>query len=100
MVAKKFFTDYSGILHTDGYIEFENDIGTKDMIHTCCRAGARCGFIESLNVQKMDSEASRWLECVVACFDGLFAIARHAREQCLSLNAWHMLMQEHAPANL
>jgi len=27
-VAKEFFKDYGGILHTDGYVAYEKDIGT------------------------------------------------------------------------
>ena len=32
-VAEEFFKDYGGILHSDGYVAYEKDIGTKDLIH-------------------------------------------------------------------
>ena len=40
-VPKKFFKDYGGILHTDGYAAYEKDIGAEGMIHACCIAHAR-----------------------------------------------------------
>jgi hypothetical protein len=43
-VAKEFFKDYGGILHTDGYVAYEKGIGTKDLIHACCLAHARRGL--------------------------------------------------------
>jgi transposase len=47
-VAREFFKDYGGILHTDGYAAYEKDIGAKDLIHACCMAHARRGFILTL----------------------------------------------------
>lgn len=49
--AKEFFKDYGGILHTDGYVAYEKDTGTKDLIHACCRAHARRGFVDAIKVQ-------------------------------------------------
>ncbi len=49
-VAAEFFKNYGGILHTDGYVVYENDIGTKDLIHACCLAHARRGFIDAIKV--------------------------------------------------
>jgi hypothetical protein len=31
-IAQRFFKDYGGILHTDGYVAYEKDIGAKEMI--------------------------------------------------------------------
>ncbi len=113
-VAKEFFKDYGGILHTDGYVVYEKDIGTKDLIHACCLAHARRGFVDALKVQtKAQAPAARLhpsqqrplagdtgLERAVALMDGLFAIDRQAREQNLSLADRHLLRQELAPALL
>ena len=99
-VAKEFFKDYGGILHTDGYAAYEKDIGTKDLIHACCLAHARRGFIDAIKVQTKAHATDAKLERVVALMDDLFAIDRQAREQKLSLDDRHALRQERAPALL
>jgi transposase len=99
-VAKEFFKDYGGILHTDGYVAYEKDIGTKDLIHACCLAHARRGFIDAIKVQNKAQAPDVRLEGAVALMDGLFAIDREAREQNLSLDERHALRQERAPALL
>ena len=99
-VAKEFFKDYGGILHTDGFVAYEKDIGTKDLIHACCLAHARRGFIDAIKVQTKAHAADAKLERVVALMDDLFAIDRQAREQKLSLDDRHRLRQERAPALL
>ena len=99
-VAKEFFKDYGGILHTDGYVAYEKDIGTKDLIHACCLAHARRGFIDAIKVQSKAQAPDTKLERAVALMDGLFAIDREAREQNLSLAERHALRQETAPALL
>ena len=99
-VAKEFFKDYGGILHTDGYVAYEKDIGTKGMIHACCMAHARRGFIDAIKVQSKAQAPDAKLERAVALMDGLFAIDREAREQNLSLADRHALRQESAPALL
>lgn len=99
-VAKEFFKDYGGILHTDGYVVYEKDIGTKDLIHACCLAHARRGFVDAIKVQSKAQAPDPCLERVVALMDDLFAIDRQAREQKLSLDDRHALRQEHAPALL
>lgn len=99
-VAQRFFKDYGGILHTDGYVAYERDIGTPEMIHACCWAHSRRGLIEALKVHREANRTSRDLERTVALIDGLFAIDRDAREQNLSLDARHALRQECAPAIL
>jgi transposase len=99
-VAKEFFKDYSGNLHTDGYVAYEKDIGAKDLIHACCFAHARRGFIDAIKVQIKAQVLDARLERVVALVDDLFAIDREAREQNLSLADRHALRQERAPALL
>lgn len=96
-VAKEFFKDYGGILHTDGYVVYEKDIGTKDLIHACCLAHARRGFVDAIKVQSKGRAPDARLERVVALMDDLFAIDRQAREQNLSLADRHALRQERAP---
>ena len=99
-VAKEFFKDYGGILHTDGYAAYEKDIGTKDSVHACCWSHARRGFIDAIKVQSKAHATDAKLERVVVLMDGLFAIDREAREQQLSLDDRHALRQERAPALL
>lgn len=99
-VAKEFFKDYGGILHTDGYAAYEKDIGTKDLIHACCLAHARRGFVDAIKVQAKGQAVDARLERIVALMDGLFAIDRQAREQNLSFADRHALRQERAPALL
>jgi len=99
-VAKDFFKDYGAILHTDGYVAYEKDIGTKDLIHACCMAHARRGFIDAIKVQGKAQAPDAKLERVVALMDGLFAIDREAREQSLSIDHRHALRQQRAPALL
>jgi transposase len=97
-VAQEFFKDYGGILHTDGYVVYEKDIGTKDLIHACCMAHARRGFVDAIKVQSKAQAPDARLESVVMLMDDLFAIDRQAREQNLSLDDRHQLRQECAPA--
>jgi len=99
-VAREFFKDYGGILHTDGYAAYEKDIGAKDLIHACCMAHARRGFIDAIKVQSKAQAPDAKLERAVALMDGLFAIDREAREQKMSLADRHALRQERAPALL
>ena len=99
-VPKTFFKDYGGILHTDGYVAYEKDIGTKDLIHACCLAHSRRKFIEAIKVQTKAHAADPKLERVVALMDELFAIDREARKQKLSLEDRHALRQERVPAIL
>src|SRR5664279_4591744 len=99
-VPKAFFKDYGGILHTDGYVAYEKDIGAEGMIHACCWAHARRKFIEAIKVQTKAHAADAKLERVVTLMDGMFAIDREAREQKLSLEDRHALRQERVPAIL
>src|SRR5664279_1621507 len=99
-VPKAFFKDYGGILHTDGYVAYEKDIGTENLIHACCLAHSRRKFIEAIKVQTKAHATDPKLERVVVLMDGLFAVDREAREQKLSLDDRHALRQERAPAIL
>jgi hypothetical protein len=99
-VAKDFFKDYGGILHTDGYVAYDKDIGAQGMIHACCFAHARRGFTDATKVQTKADATDAKLERIVALMDDLFAIDREAREQKLSLDDRHALRQERAPALL
>jgi transposase len=99
-VAREFFKDYGGILHTDGYVAYEKDIGTQDLIHACCWSHARRGFTDAIKVQTKAHATDAKLERAVALMDGLFAIDREAREQNLSLDDRYALRQECAPALL
>jgi transposase len=99
-VAKEFFKDYGGIIHTDGYAAYDKDIGTKDSVHACCWSHARRGFVDAIKVQSKAQQPDAKLECAVALIDDLFAIDRLAREQTLSLDDRHALRQESAPAIL
>jgi hypothetical protein len=97
---KAFFKDYGGILHTDGYVAYEKDIGTDNLIHACCLAHSRRKFIEAIKVQTKARATDAKLERVVTLMDGLFAIDREAREQKLSLEERHALRQERVPTIL
>ena len=99
-VPKAFFKDYGGILHTDGYVAYEKDIGTEKLIHACCLAHSRRKFVEAIKVQTKAHAADPKLERVVALMDELFAIDREAREQKLSLEDRHALRQERVPTIL
>lgn len=99
-VPKEIFKDYRGILHTDGYAGYENDVGAKEMIHACCWSHARRYFIDAIKVQSRTAVFDAKLERVVVLMDSLFAIDREAREQNLSLDNRDALRQERAPAIL
>ena len=99
-VPREVFKNFSGILHTDGYVGYEKDVGAEGMKHACCIAHSRRKFIEAIKVQTKARAADAKLERVVALMDELFAIDREAREQKLSLEDRHALRQEHVPAIL
>jgi transposase len=99
-VPKAVFKDFSGILHTDGYAGYNDDVGAKGMVHACCMSHARRKFIDALKVREKARATGAELERVVVLMDGLFAIDREARVQNLSLDDRHALRQERAPALL
>jgi transposase len=99
-VPRAVFKDFSGILHTDGYAGYNQDVGAKGMIHACCMSHARRKFIDALKVREKARATDAELERVVVLMDGLFAMDREAREQNLSLENRHALRKERAPAML
>ena len=99
-VPKKVFKDFSGILHTDGYAGYNDDVGAKGMVHACCMSHARRKFIDALKVREKARATDAELERVVVLMDGLFAMDREAREHNLSVDDRHALRQERAPAML
>ena len=99
-VPKAVFKDFSGILHTDGYAGYDDDVGAKGMVHACCMSHARRKFIDALKVREKARATDPELERVVVLMDSLFAIDREARVQNLSLDDRHTLRQERAPALL
>jgi len=96
-VPRQILKEFGGILHTDGYAAYNEDVGAKGMVHACCLAHSRRKFIEAIKVQAKGKATDAELERVVALMDGLFAIDREAREQNLSLDDRHALRQERAP---
>jgi len=47
-IPKAVFKDFSGILHTDGYAGYGDDVGAKGMVHACCMSHyLESGFIWS-----------------------------------------------------
>jgi transposase len=99
-VPKAVFKDFSGILHTDGYAGYDDDVGAKGMVHACCMSHARRKFIDALKVREKARATDADLERVVVLMDGLFAIDRQARVQNLTIDDRHVLRQERAPALL
>jgi transposase len=99
-VPKAVFKDFSGILHTDGYAGYDEDVGAKGMVHACCMSHSRRKFIDALKVREKARSTDAELERVIVLMDGLFAIDREARVQNLSLDDRHALRQERAPALL
>jgi len=99
-VPKAVSKEFSGILHTDGYAGYNENVGAKGMVHACCMSHARRKYIDALKVREKAKATDAELERVVVLMDGLFAIDREAREQNLSLDDRHALRQERAPALL
>ena len=99
-VPKRVFKDYVGILHTDGYAGYDDDVGAEGMVHACCISHSRRKFIDALKVREKARAADSDLKRVVVLMDGLFAIDRQAHEQNLTLDDRHALRQERAPALL
>jgi transposase len=82
-VAKEFFKDYGGILHTDGYVAYEKDIGAKGMIHACCLAHARRKFIDAIKVQiKPRRPTHAWNALSRSWMTCLPSTARRANKSC------------------
>lgn len=99
-VPRALFKDYRGILQTDGYSAYGDDVGAEGMIHACCLAHARRKFIEAVKVRATSKKTDVDSERVVALMDALFATDREAHEQNLSIEDRNALRQERAPALL
>ena len=99
-VPRKVFKDFRGILQTDGYAGYGDDVGAEGMTHACCLAHSRRKFIEAVKVRAKTKSPDVDLVRVIALMDSLFAIDREAREQKLSLDNRNALRQERAPALL
>lgn len=99
-VPRAFFKDYRGILQTDGYSAYGDDVGAEGMIHACCLAHSRRKFIEAVKVRATSKITDVDSERVVALMDALFAIDREAREQNMPIEDRNALRQERAPALL
>ena len=97
-IPKTVFKNFTGILHTDGYAGYGDDVGAKGMIHVCCLAHARRKLLEALKTQVKGKASDVELERAVVLMDGLFAVDRGAREQNLSIEDRHALRQQRAPA--
>ena len=88
---RQFLGKYEGILQTDGYIAYEH-VGGPRLVHACCWAHARRGFVDAVKLNPDDAAARR----IVARMDELFGIDARAREQNFDIAARHALRQEHA----
>ena len=99
-VPRTVFKDFRGILQTDGYAAYGDDVGAEGMVHACCLAHSRRKFIEAVKVNATSKAADGDSSRVVALMDGLFAIDREAREQGLSIADRDAFRQERAPALL
>lgn len=110
-VPKRVFKDFAGILHTDGYAGYDDDVGAKGLIHVCCMGHSRRKFVDALKVREKAKATDADLERVVVLMDGLFAIDHQACDECGGVSsdaaanqrfyaARHALRQQHAPALL
>ena len=88
---KQFLGPYEGILQTDGYVAYER-VGGPKMVHACCWAHSRRGFVNALKVNPADAVAAD----MVARIDDLFGIDAQARAQGLDHAARHQLRLEQA----
>ncbi len=88
---KEFLGRYEGILQTDGYVAYER-VGGPRMVHACCWAHSRRGFVHALKVNPADAVAAE----IVARIDELFGIDARARAQGLDHAARHQLRRERA----
>jgi transposase len=88
---RQFLGQYEGILQTDGYIGYEH-VGGPKMVHACCWAHARRGFVDAVKLNPNDVAATR----VVVLMDELFGIDARARERNLEVAARDALRREHA----
>jgi transposase len=88
---RQFLGQYEGILQTDGYVAYER-VGGPRMVHACCWAHSRRGFVNAVKVNRADAVAAD----IVARIDELFGIDARARAQGLDHAARHQLRLEQA----
>ena len=88
---RQFLGQYEGILQTDGYVAYER-VGGPRMVHACCWAHARRGFVNAVKVNRADAVAAE----IVTRIDELFGIDAQARAQGLDHAARHALRLEQA----
>jgi len=93
---KRFLGQFNGILQTDGYAAYEDDIGGPTMVHACCLAHARRKYIDAVKVNPKDQDSAQ----IVRLMDELFAIDAKARAEKMDHARRHLLRQEKAPALL
>ena len=93
---KQFLGQFNGILQTDGYTAYENNIGGPKMVHACCLAHARRKYVDAVKVDPKDQDSAN----IVALMDELFAIDAKARANGMNPDDRHSLRQENAPALL
>jgi transposase len=88
---QQFLGQYEGILQTDGYVAYER-VGGPKMVHACCWAHSRRGFVNAVKVNRADAVAVD----IVTRIDELFGIDAQARAQGLDHAARHQLRLEQA----
>jgi transposase len=93
---KQFLGQFDGILQTDGYAAYEDDIGGPAMVHACCLAHSRRKYIDAVKVDPKDQDSAS----IVRLMDELFAIDAQARVEKMDIAQRHLLRQEKAPALL
>ena len=93
---KRFLGQFNGILQTDGYAAYEDDIGGPKMVHACCLAHARRKYIDAIKVDPHDQDSAN----IVKLMNELFAIDAKARAEKMDHARRHLLRQEKAPALL
>jgi len=93
---KQFLGQFNGILQTDGYAAYEDDIGGPEMVHACCLAHSRRKYIDAVKVDPKDQDSAS----IVRLLDELFAIDAKARAEKMDIAQRHLLRQEKAPALL
>ena len=93
---KQFLGQFNGLLQTDGYAAYEDDIGGPKMVHACCLAHARRKYVDAVKIDPKDRDSVS----IVKLMDELFAIDARARAEKMDHAQRHLLRQENAPALL
>jgi hypothetical protein len=91
---KLFLGQFNGILQTDGYVAYEEDVGGPSMVHACCLAHARRKYVEAVKVDPRDQDSAG----IVKLMDELFAIDAKARAEGMDHAERHIVRKEKAPA--